>query len=108
MRNMLYNARAAVAQAATTFLRKWWLPASLALSCVLSRQLWLPPVMSAIEWAAHHLPHISACVRICSCMILVTFTVYLCSVIVRSCMNCVTVVMVNCSSDALQSIRGSL
>ena len=47
-------------------------------------------------------------VRICSCIIPVMFTVYLCSVIVRSCLNCVTVVMVDCSSDALQPIRGSL
>ena len=47
-------------------------------------------------------------VRICSCIIPVTFTMYLGSVIIHSCLNCVTVVMVDCSSDALQLIRGSL
>ena len=40
-------------------------------------------------------------VRICSRVILVTFTVYVCSVNVHSCLNCVTFVMVDCSCDAL-------
>ena len=40
-------------------------------------------------------------IRICSCIVLVTFTVYMCSVNVRSCLNCVTFVMVDCSCDAL-------
>ena len=52
------------------------------------------------------------CVRICSCVILVTFTVYVCSVNVRSCLNCVTIVVVDCSCDALlrstAATKGSL
>ena len=40
-------------------------------------------------------------VRICLCVILVTFTVYVCSVNIRSCWNCVTIVLVDCSCDAL-------
>ena len=40
-------------------------------------------------------------VRICSCVVLVTFTVYMCSVNIRSCLNCVMFVVVDCSCDAL-------
>ena len=65
MRNMFNNARATVVQAAARLLRRWWLPISLVLSCIFSRQLWLPPVMSTIEWAAQHLPDISACIFVC-------------------------------------------
>ena len=65
MRNMFNNARATVVQAAARLLRRWWLPISLVLSCVLSRQLWLPPVMCAIEWATKHLPHIFDCIFVC-------------------------------------------
>ena len=43
-------------------------------------------------------------VRICSCIILVSFIVYFCSATVRSWLNWVVVVMVNCSCDALQPI----
>ena len=49
MRNTLSIAWARVALVAARFLRRWWLPISLVLSCVFSRQLWLPLVMSAIE-----------------------------------------------------------
>ena len=51
-------------------------------------------------------------IRICTCVILVTFTVYMCSVNVCSCWNCVTFVMVDCSCDALlrstAATKGSL
>ena len=44
-------------------------------------------------------------VRFCSCVILVSFTLYLCSVTVRSRLNWVMVVIVDCSRDALQPTR---
>ena len=44
-------------------------------------------------------------VRICSCIIPVTFTVYLCSVTVCSCLNWVAIVIVDCSHNALQPTR---
>ena len=51
-------------------------------------------------------------VKICSCVVLVTFTVYVCSVNVRSCLNCVTIFVVDCSCDALlrstAATKGSL
>ena len=40
-------------------------------------------------------------VGICSCIILVMFIVYLCSVIVHCCLNWVVIVRVDCSCDAL-------
>ena len=40
-------------------------------------------------------------VRICSCVILVKFIVYLCSFTVRCCLNWVAIVTVDCSFDAL-------
>ena len=45
--------------------------------------------------------YVDVVVRICSFVILVMFTVYVCSVNVHSCLNCVTIVMVDCSCDAL-------
>ena len=42
---------------------------------------------------AAHMPSHDAAVRICSCVILVTFTVYLCSVIVHGSLSCVAIVI---------------
>ena len=45
--------------------------------------------------------HYHQAVRFCSCVIPVSFTVYLCFVTVRSRLNWVAIVMVDCSCDAL-------
>ena len=47
-------------------------------------------------------------VRFHSCVIQLSFTVYLCSVAVHNRLNWVAIVMVDCSCDALQPIKGSL
>ena len=44
-------------------------------------------------------------VRFCSCIISVSFTMYLCSVAVHSCLNWFALVIVDCSCDALQPTR---
>ena len=48
-----------------------------------------------------HLPVQVQHVRICSCVIPVMFTVYLCSVTVHSCLNWAAIVIVDCSCNAL-------
>ena len=44
-------------------------------------------------------------VRFCSCVVPVSFTLYLCSVAVHSRLNWFVVVISNCSHDSLQPIR---
>ena len=43
-------------------------------------------------------------VRLCSCVVPVSFTLYLCSIAVHSQLNWFAVVIVDCSHDALQPI----
>ena len=50
------------------------------------------------------IPHVLY-VRFCSCVIPVSFILYLCSVAVHSRLNWVALVIVDCSHDALQPIR---
>ena len=46
-----------------------------------------------------------AVVRLCSCIVPVSFTLYLCSVAVHSWLNWFAVVIIDCSCNALQLIR---